>query len=130
MTCASMAPPAVWWFALASWRPASPTAKSLKAPQLPTGYDEAGNLTQVGLGFAKSQGLTSGPVAGVRTEGNKSYLVAQKLEAGQGAAQLLSEAVPRWISALRFRKTMRWDRSEGRPSVDRFAGFCACTAAR
>ncbi|MBT9585892.1 glycine--tRNA ligase subunit beta [bacterium] len=82
----------------------------LKGPPAQRAYDEAGNLTQVGLGFAKSQGLDPAQLQ-VRTEGNKSYLVAQKLEAGQGAAQLLSEAVPRWISALRFRKTMRWDRS-------------------
>ena len=82
----------------------------LKGPPSQRAYDEAGNLTQVGLGFAKSQGLEPSQLQ-VRTEGNKSYLVAHKLEAGQSAAQLLSEAIPRWISALRFRKTMRWDRS-------------------
>jgi len=82
----------------------------LKGPPANRAYDESGQLTQIGLGFAKAQGLEASQLS-VKTEGNKSYLVAQKKEAGQSAAQLLSEAIPRWISALRFRKTMRWDRS-------------------
>ncbi len=82
----------------------------LKGPPTNRAYDEAGNLTQVGLGFAKSNGLEPGDLK-VHTEGNKSYLVAKKLEHGKNAAQLISEAIPKWISGLRFRKTMRWDRS-------------------
>ncbi len=82
----------------------------LKGPPSNRAYDEAGNLTQVGLGFAKSNGLDPADLK-VHTEGNKSYLVAKKLERGKNAAQLISEALPKWISGLRFRKTMRWDRS-------------------
>ncbi len=82
----------------------------LKGPPSARAYDEAGNLTQVGLGFAKSNGLDPSELK-VHTEGNKSYLVAKKLERGKNAAQLISEAIPKWISGLRFRKTMRWDRS-------------------
>lgn len=82
----------------------------LTGPPAQKAYDEAGQLTAVGLGFAKKQGLQPEDLS-VRTEGNKSYLVASKLEKGLNAAQLLSEAIPKWIGALRFRKTMRWDRS-------------------
>ncbi len=82
----------------------------LKGPPSNRAYDEAGNLTQVGLGFAKSNGLEPSDLK-VHTEGNKSYLVAKKLEHGKNAAQLISEAIPKWINGLRFRKTMRWDRS-------------------
>ena len=82
----------------------------LKGPPSARAYDEAGNLTQVGLGFAKSNGLEPSELK-VHTEGNKSYLVAKKLERGKNAAQLISEAIPKWIGGLRFRKTMRWDRS-------------------
>lgn len=82
----------------------------LKGPPAQRAYDESGQLTQIGLGFAKSHGLEPDQLK-THTEGSKSYLVARKTEPGKSATQLLSEAVPKWISALKFRKTMRWDRS-------------------
>jgi len=82
----------------------------VKGPPAQRAFDESGQLTQVGQGFARSQGVDPASLE-VREEGGKSYVIARKLEAGKSAAELLGEAIPRWISGLKFRKTMRWDRS-------------------
>jgi len=82
----------------------------LKGPPADKAYDAEGNLTAIGLGFAKGQGLDPSQLE-VRSDGKRSYVGGTKLEVGRSAAELLSEAVGRWIQALRFRKTMRWDRS-------------------
>jgi glycyl-tRNA synthetase len=78
----------------------------VKGPPASAAYDAEGKLTQVGLGFAKKHGANESEL-----ERRDNYLYLKKREFGRSAAALLSEAMPKWISALRFRKSMRWDRS-------------------
>ena len=82
----------------------------LKGPPANRAYDENGALTPVGLGFARTHGLEPSQLS-TREEKGKTYLAASKTELGRNAAELLGEAIPKWIGGLKFRKTMRWDRS-------------------
>ena len=82
----------------------------VKGPPSNRAYDAAGQPTPTLLGFCKSQGIDADSLE-VRTEGNKSYVLARKHEAGQSAAAVLGPALTKLVSGIKFRKSMRWDRS-------------------
>ncbi len=80
----------------------------VKGPPAKVAFDPEGKPTRAAEGFARAQGV---PVESlqVRTEGNKSYVVAVKREEGQPAYDVLAQALPDLIRSLRFGKTMRWN---------------------
>jgi glycyl-tRNA synthetase len=82
----------------------------VQGPPARVAFDAEGNPTRAAEGFARKQGL---PVDALRvvTEGEKSYVIATKTEAGRSAAEVLAEELPRLIAGLRFPKTMRWNSS-------------------
>ena len=71
-------------------------------------YDEEGNPTKAGFGFARTQGVSVEDLKIVETKRGE-YVAAAKLEKGRPAVELLKELLPEWIQGLGFPKTMRWD---------------------
>ncbi len=82
----------------------------VKGPPARIAFDAEGKPTRAAQGFARSQGV---PLEALRVEqiGGGEYVVATVRTEGRPAAQVLAELAPRWIAALRFPKSMRWDES-------------------
>ncbi len=82
----------------------------VKGPPARIAFDAEGKPTRAALGFARSQGVE---VEALRVEpiGGGEYVVATVRTEGRPAAEVLAELAPRWIAALRFPKSMRWDES-------------------
>lgn len=70
-------------------------------------FDAAGNPTKAAEGFARGQGMTVGDLKVVTTEKGE-YLCAEKEEVGRPTVELLREILPRLISGISFKKSMRW----------------------
>ena len=82
----------------------------VKGPPARIAFDAEGKPTRAAMGFARSQGVA---VEALRVEqiGGGEYVVATVRTEGRPAAEVLAELAPRWIAALRFPKSMRWDES-------------------
>lgn len=82
----------------------------VQGPPAKVAFDAEGQPTRAGEGFARKQGV---PIEALRVqhEGDKSYVVATKTEAGQPALDVLAAELPKLILGLRFPKTMRWNES-------------------
>ncbi len=75
-------------------------------------FDEKGQPTKAGLGFARGQGVAPEELEIVTTEKGE-YVCARKREKGEKTVDLLVEALPTFIRGIPFRKSMRWhDREE------------------
>jgi len=70
-------------------------------------FDGQGNPTKAALGFARGQGLDMSDLETAVTEKGE-YLVARKKISGKATKELLTVLLPRFISAIPFRKSMRW----------------------
>ncbi|TLM65289.1 MAG: glycine--tRNA ligase subunit beta [Deltaproteobacteria bacterium] len=70
-------------------------------------FDAAGNPTKAAEGFARGQGVAVADLKVVVTDKGE-YLCAEKEEAGRPTSELLREILPRLISGISFRKSMRW----------------------
>ena len=81
-----------------------------QGPPARVAFDADGNPTRAAEGFARKQGV---PVEAlqVMSEGEKSYVVATKIEEGRSAVEVLSEALPGLIDGLRFPRTIRWNQT-------------------
>ncbi|MDO8446755.1 MAG: glycine--tRNA ligase subunit beta [Deltaproteobacteria bacterium] len=76
-------------------------------PAKKAAFDDKGNLTKAAEGFARSQGVDVSDLKVVETPKGE-YLAVQKEEKGRPVADLLEEILPRLISSISFRKSMRW----------------------
>jgi glycyl-tRNA synthetase beta chain len=76
-------------------------------PAKKAAYDDRGNMTKAAEGFARSQGVDISNLKVVETPKGE-YLAVQKEEKGRATAELLGEVLPRLISSIPFRKSMRW----------------------
>jgi glycyl-tRNA synthetase beta chain len=89
----------------------------ITGPPIAIAYDENGDLSKAGLGFAKKQGL--GPEALFVHETQKGkYLALKKRLGGQQSALLLPNICTSLLKNLFFPKKMRWEFSNltfGRP---------------
>jgi len=81
--------------------------REVTGPPQKAAYDEAGNLTKAGEGFARGQGIDPKELYVAETP-RGAYLAGVKREAGRPAGEILREEVPAWITGLRFQKSMRW----------------------
>jgi glycyl-tRNA synthetase beta chain len=70
-------------------------------------YDAEGQPTKAAIGFARGQGVEVADLKLVETEKGE-YLFAEKEEAGRPTSELLIEILPRLISGIPFKKSMRW----------------------
>ncbi|MEJ5241879.1 MAG: glycine--tRNA ligase subunit beta [Anaerolineales bacterium] len=79
----------------------------VRGPLAEKAFDAAGQPTQAALGFARKMGVRVEDLQ-VREQGGAAYLFARKQEIGRPTLEVLAEALPRWIAALKFEKSMRW----------------------
>jgi glycyl-tRNA synthetase beta chain len=70
-------------------------------------FDEDGNPTKAALGFARGQGIDISEVETIITEKGE-YLCARKKITGEDTKALLSELLPKFITSIPFKKSMRW----------------------
>ncbi len=82
----------------------------VKGPPANRAFDADGNPTRAAEGFARSKGVTVADLEVREMDGGR-YVVAVVREEGRPAVEVLAEALPNWIAALRFDKSMRWNAS-------------------
>ena len=82
----------------------------VKGPSADHAFDAQGNPTKAAEGFARSRGVAISALQIKETEGGR-YVVAQVVEPGKNAAQILTGGLPGILAGIRFTKTMRWDAS-------------------
>ncbi len=76
-------------------------------PAKKAAFDENGQPTKAALGFARGQGMEVAQLETIVTEKGE-YLGARKTIAGQPTTDLLPEILAGFLSAIPFRKSMRW----------------------
>ncbi|SJZ71518.1 glycine--tRNA ligase subunit beta [Selenihalanaerobacter shriftii] len=81
--------------------------KEVKGPAKNIAFDDEGNPTKAGEGFARGQGLAVDELE-VRNTENGEYLFAVQKEEGKRTIELLSELLNKLIKDLSFPKAMRW----------------------
>jgi glycyl-tRNA synthetase len=82
----------------------------VKGPPAARAFDASGKPTPAAEGFARGKGLTAKDLQ-VREIDGGQYVVAVVHETGRLAAEVLAEALPALIAAIKFDKTMRWNES-------------------
>jgi len=82
----------------------------IKGPPAERAFDQSGRPTKVGEGFARSKGIDIADLQMREMDGGR-YTVALVRQAGRSAVEILGEALPGLIAALRFDKSMRWNSS-------------------
>jgi len=70
-------------------------------------YDAAGAPTKAAQGFARGQGVDVSALTTVMTEKGE-YLACVKTEIGRGTDELLAEILPRLVTTIPFKKSLRW----------------------
>ncbi len=70
-------------------------------------YDQSGTPTRAAIGFAKAQGVEVKDLVVVSREKGEFIAVKRKIK-GQKTASVLTELLPRIITSIPFRKSMRW----------------------
>lgn len=76
-------------------------------PSRKAAFDAEGKPTKAAEGFARGQGVTVGELQVVATDKGE-YLAVTKKESGRPTHELLAELLPRLITAIPFKKSMRW----------------------
>lgn len=79
----------------------------VKGPPVAAAFGPGGEPTPAGLGFAKKAGVDLAACGRGRDERGE-FLLARRVEAGRGAAEILAVEVPRAVLGIPFRKVMRW----------------------
>ncbi|MDD5466533.1 MAG: glycine--tRNA ligase subunit beta [Anaerolineales bacterium] len=82
----------------------------VKGPPVERAFGPDGSPTPAGLGFARSKGVEVKDLE-VRELNGGSYVVAVVRQAGKPTLDVLAEALPGLVAALRFDKSMRWNAS-------------------
>lgn len=79
-----------------------------KGPPADRAYDADGQPTRAALGFARGKGVN---VEDLRVEAidGGTYVVAPVRNVGRPTSEVLAEALPDFIGALKFDKSMRWN---------------------
>ncbi|MCK8815939.1 glycine--tRNA ligase subunit beta [Natroniella sulfidigena] len=85
--------------------------KEVRGPAKSVAFDESGNPTKAGAGFARGQGITPEELE-IRDTENGEYVFAVTVEEGKATTELLSELLVKIIKELNFPKSMRWANQE------------------
>jgi glycyl-tRNA synthetase beta chain len=70
-------------------------------------FDASGQPTKAAEGFARGQGMSVADLKIVATDKGE-YLCAEKEEPGRPTLELLREILPRIVTGISFKKSMRW----------------------
>ncbi len=81
--------------------------ETVTGPPTRIAYDEDGNLTKAGSGFAKTQGVAEDALFKMDT-GKGEYLAAKKTVGGGKTADILAELCLKGIEGMAFPKKIRW----------------------
>lgn len=76
-------------------------------PAKKAAFDEEGNPTPAATGFARSQGVDVASLETLVTDKGEYVAVRKKIKAEETKA-LLPQILPKFISSIPFRKSMRW----------------------
>ncbi len=76
-------------------------------PSRKAGFDADGKPTKAAEGFARSQGVDVSSLKLITTDKGE-YLAATRQETGRPVHELLAEILPRLITGIPFKKSMRW----------------------
>jgi glycyl-tRNA synthetase len=79
----------------------------VRGPSAKIAFDAEGNPTKAAQGFARGKGVDASALE-VREMDGGQYVVATVRTAGRPAAEVLAEALPDFIQAIPFSKSMRW----------------------
>ena len=82
----------------------------VKGPPAARAFDQDGNPTRAGEGFARSKGVDVKDLK-IETMDGGDYVVVRVEEKGQQTLVVLSEALSKLIAGIRFSKSMRWNES-------------------
>jgi len=82
-------------------------SREVKGPPADKAFDEQGEPTRAGEGFARSRGVPIDDLE-VRETGKGRFVFAAVTEQGRTAPEVLAELWPELIGQLSFPKTMRW----------------------
>lgn len=80
----------------------------IKGPPAERAFDAQGQPTPAAQGFARSKGVAVSDLE-VAQFGEARYVVARVRQPGRAAIEVLAEAIPEWLAALRFERGMRWN---------------------
>jgi glycyl-tRNA synthetase len=80
---------------------------TVRGPRADRAFDAEGQPTPAAAGFARKQGLNVADL-GRLEDGGATYLVAERVEPGRAAGEVLAELFPKLVGSLRFERTMRW----------------------
>jgi glycyl-tRNA synthetase beta chain len=86
---------------------------SKKGPPLSRAQNDDGSWTQAALGFASAQGVSADDLM-VKDTDKGSYVFVVSEEPGRPAVEVLPDLLSEMVSALRFKKSMRWGSGEER----------------
>src|SRR5262249_8086837 len=84
--------------------------KVIKGPPANKAFAD-GKPTAVADGFARKQGIAVSDLKVETVEGGQ-YVMARVKSVGKPTIEVLSEALPGLIAAIKFTETMRWNKSE------------------
>ncbi len=85
----------------------------VKGPPASAAFDDDGNLTKAGQGFAASRGLDPADLES-RDTGKGVYIFATVTETGRDAIEVVPEILVKAAEGLGFPKTMRWGEGDFR----------------
>ncbi len=81
-----------------------------KGPSADRAFDKDGKPTKAAEGFARGRGLTVDQLR-VETSDGGSYVMATVQITGRAAYEVVAEALPAFVAAIKFGKSMRWNAS-------------------
>jgi glycyl-tRNA synthetase len=94
-----------------SLSPRQPDREDLvKGPPAERAFDAAGIATPAAMGFAKKNGVDTKDLD-VREQDGGKYVFAIVKQKGRPASDILAEALPGFVSGIKFEKSMRWNES-------------------
>lgn len=76
-------------------------------PSVKAAYDAAGKPTKAAEGFARGQGVDVSQLKVIKTEKGE-YISVTRQETGRPTHQILTEILPKLMSEIPFKKSMRW----------------------
>jgi glycyl-tRNA synthetase len=103
--------------------PEQPDREELvKGPPADRAFDAAGVATPAGMGFAKGKGLDVKDLEVREIDGGK-YVVGIVKQKGRPAPEVLAEALPAFVAAIKFDKSMKWLPASRRAGNDSGVAF-------